>query len=576
MGVRVYMKKEVLIIFKTHLDIGYTDFSANIIGKYINEYIPNAIRVGNELKNTDTPFVWTVGSWLVNEALKYDKDGSVEKAVNEGILNWHALPFTTHTELMSKELFEYGMDISKKLDTRFGRKTIAAKMTDVPGHTIAICPILQERGIGFLHIGVNPATPLPPVPPIFKWKLRNSEITVMYQGDYGQVEDFGDFVVYFAHTNDNMGPQSADEIKEIYEKIRAEYPDCILKAATLNDVAERVANLKNLPVVENEIGDTWIHGAATDPQKLSRYKRLLRYINDNNIQADFTDNLLLVPEHTWGMCVQKYFPDTEHFTYEEIEKISGNTIIEKSWTEQRKYVEDTEEMLGIEKDYDTSKPDLSLWTEIDVKDNTGFEICWQIFDNSDYARYKETYMRSYVEWAIWDFTKVGLPDYDGGVYSAKVKKAYKCGDDTLLRLEFDEDITIKFGLPYFYVKLSKDNVEIKWFDKKASRLPQACWFKIKGLDEKWELCKMGEWIKADSIIGSPLISACEKIRNGNTEIELIDSALVAPFGKKLLHYNEKDLCQDLHFILYDNIWNTNFPIWYSDDAIFRFKIKDQK
>lgn len=567
------LEKEVLIIFKTHLDIGYTDYAENIVGKYLNNYIPNAIKVGYELKATDTQFIWTVGSWLINEALKYDSDGTVEKAIKDGILNWHALPFTTHTELMSKELFEYGMSLSKELDRRFGKKTIAAKMTDVPGHTMAMLPILEKNGVKFLHIGVNPATPVPPVPPIFKWKYKDSEITVMYQGDYGEAADFGDFVVYFAHTNDNLGPQSADEIKDIYEKVRAEYPNCILKAATLNDVAEKIATLKNLPVLDKEIGDTWIHGAATDPQKLSRYKRVLRYIKENGITADLSDNLLLVPEHTWGMCVMKYFPDTEHFTHKELENLPERAKIEKSWQEQRNYVEAAEKLLGLNKDYDTAKPDLSAFTEVDPEDDQDFEICWQIFDNSDYSRYKDTYMRSFVDWAIWDFTKVGLPDYEGGVYNAKVTKAYKRGDETLLRLEFDKDIADKFGLPYFYVKSKAGYIEIKWFDKKASRLPQACWFKLLGQQEKWQLCKMGEWIDAENVIGSPLIAACEKVKNDSTVIEMLDSALVAPFGKKLLHYNEKELCEDLYFNLYDNIWNTNFPLWYSDDAIFRFKIE---
>lgn len=114
--------KEVLILFKTHLDVGFTDYSESIIEKYLNTYIPNAIRVGYELKETDTPFIWTVGSWLINEALKRDADGSVERAVRDGILSWHALPFTTHTELMNTELFEYALDISESLDKRFGKK----------------------------------------------------------------------------------------------------------------------------------------------------------------------------------------------------------------------------------------------------------------------------------------------------------------------------------------------------------------------------------------------------------------------------------------------------------------------
>ena len=61
---------------------------------------------------------------------------------------------------------------------------------------------------------------------------------------------------------------------------------------------------------------------------------------------------------------------------------------------------------------------------------------------------------------------------------------------------------------------------------------------------------------------------CEK-----GEITSYDAPLVAPFGKRLLQYNVKDLKSDMHFVLYDNIWNTNFPMWYSDDAMFMFDVK---
>ena len=97
----------MLVIFKTHLDVGYTDLGQAVVDKYLNEYIPRAISVARELEGTDTPFAWTLGSWMVDQALKHDSDGSVERAIRDGLLRWHGLPFTTHTELMSKELFEY-------------------------------------------------------------------------------------------------------------------------------------------------------------------------------------------------------------------------------------------------------------------------------------------------------------------------------------------------------------------------------------------------------------------------------------------------------------------------------------
>lgn len=567
--------KEILIIFKTHLDIGFTDLSENVKKKYLEKYIPNAIKVGYELKGSDTPFIWTVGSWLINEALKNDTDGSVDKAIRDGILNWHALPFTTHTELMSVKLFEYGLDISTNLDKRFGTKTVGAKMTDVPGHTVGMVPLMSRRGIKFLHIGVNGATPVPPVPPIFRWKKGEDEITVMYQGEYGLDADFGDFAVCFAHTNDNCGPQSADEIVKIYGEIQKKYPGCALKASTLNEVADRVSALKYLPVLENEIGDTWIHGAGTDPWKLSNYRALLRRIEENGINADVTDSLLCIPEHTWGLDVKTFFPNNSVYTHTELETVKDErTFIESSWAEQRGYVRLAEMALGNVTDCTPIPPSLDGYNETVAPATDDIEISWQLFDVSDYERYKKDYMRTHIWWAIGDFTKVDLPVYDGGIFTAKAVKAYKKDGRTLIRLEFDAEITEKLGLPYFILERTEGGIILSWFGKKASRLPQACWLKFRGYTENWEISKMGTWINPENIIGSPLISATDNgVRNGEVTIEPLDSALVAPFGRRLLHYGEANGKQDMYFNLYNNIWNTNFPMWYSDDAIFRFNIK---
>ena len=570
-------QKEVLIIFKTHLDVGFTDFSENIINKYLNEYIPNAIKVGNELKNTDTPFIWSVGSWMIAKALEEDTDGSVKKAIEDGILNWHALPFTTHTELMNETLFLYGLNISEKLDKQFGRKTIAAKMTDVPGHTIGMVPHLYDRGINFLHIGVNPATPLPPVPPLFKWKNGDKEITVMYQGDYGEEIAYDNFIIYFAHTGDNLGVQSPETIKEIYAEMQKKYPDAVLKAATLNDIAERIAKLDSLPVLEKEIGDTWIHGGGTDPQKVSRYRKALRFIEENKADYNLMDNLLMIPEHTWGMDIKTFFHNDRDFSVLELANCKEEREkVELSWKEQRGYVEKAEKELKLVSDYPLSEPDLSEWKQIENTENPDIELSWQIFDNSDYERYQKDYMRIDLDWAIWDFTKVGLPDYKGAIYEATVTETYKKENSLLYKLEFSNDVASEYGLPYFYLEVSENRYTLKWFGKKACRLPQACWLKFKNFDGDYELNKLGQWIKAEDIIGSPLISAVDKgVRNASTEINPLDSALVAPFGRRLLQYNCTDLKQDLYFNLYNNIWNTNFPMWYSDDAIFRFVLTER-
>ena len=530
--------------------------------------------MGNELKGTDTPFVWTVGSWLVWRALQKDADGTVERAIRDGILRWHALPFTTHTELMSPKLFEYGLSLSKKLDERFGLTTTGAKMSDVPGHTVGMIPLMQKYGVSFLHIGVNPATPLPPVPKVFRWKWGDAEIRVMYQGDYGEVEDFGDFAVYFAHTGDNLGPQSADSVKAEYEKVRALFPDCEITAATVDDLACEVAKMKDLPVVEKEIGDTWIHGAGTDPEKVSRYRKVLRKLDECDAIPDLTDSLLLVPEHTWGEDLKTFFHDDRHYSAAELEKMpTERANVERSWKEQRAFVERAEKLLGVTPDYPVAYPDLSGWTETEPT-ALPYEISWQLYDNADYERYKRDYMRALPEWAIWDFTKVGLPDYRGFTVTAKVDAAYEKGDEKLCRLLFEQTVADAYGLPELFLSTKGDTVTLKWFHKKATRYPQACWFKFTGLAESWEISKMGQWLSPENVIGSPLISAVDEgVRNKDILIRPLDSALVAPFGRRLLQYGVKDAQEDLYFCLYDNIWNTNFPMWYSDDGLFRFEVE---
>ena len=519
--------------------------------------------------------MWSVGSWLINEALKKGVD--IEPAIKDGIIAWHGLPYTSHTELMTKELFEYGVKISKNLDRKYNKTTIGAKMTDVPGHTKAMIPTLKKYGIEFIHIGVNTASPMPDVPPLFRWQCGEDYINVMYQKSYGTTMEFDDFAVHFAHTNDNLGPQSPDEIIAVYKDLETKYPEAVLKAGTLSDLALKVRNMKDLPIVTSEIGDTWIHGAGTDPLKLSGYREILRNLDCKSYDhCDLTDNLLLIPEHTWGMCIERYFPDTD-YTDEAFRKTEGTemrTKVEKSWNEQRSYVTKAQKVTGIKAYMPVAEP--NPYTET-AAFALPFEVSWQIFDNSDYDRYKKVYIQydeENTEWATWDYTKRGLYDYKGGIFTAEPVGFYMENDTKYVHLKFPEKYEKQFGLPHVWAQIKGNEVTVTWFDKKASRLPQAAWIKFTGLTEKWLVSKMGQWIDPEDVVGSPLIMATDSgVTNGDVTIEPLDCALVAPFGRRLLDYEQNPKGQDMYFNLYNNIWNTNFPMWYSDDTYFRFVIK---
>ncbi len=51
--------------------------------------------------------------------------------------------------------------------------------------------------------------------------------------------------------------------------------------------------------------------------------------------------------------------------------------------------------------------------------------------------------------------------------------------------------------------------------------------------------------------------------------------LVAPGAPSLLNFKHTQpaLEQGFHFNLYNNVWGTNFPMWYDEDARFRFVVR---
>jgi hypothetical protein len=330
--------KKVIVVFKTHLDVGFTDYAAAVLKRYRNLYIPQAVELALGV-NTETKrrFVWTVGSYLVHNYLSADdvppeRKARLEQALRLGYVRWHALACTTHTEFMDAALIRYDLSLSQKFDARYGTKTIAAKMTDVPGHTIAMVPYLAEGGVEYLHIGVNPASRVPEVPALFRWRYNGDEVIVNYSGAYGTPTELSNGVVLeFAHAGDNDGPPSETVLAELYRNLEGKYPGAAIEAGSLDDFAVNVRSLRDsLPVVEEEIGDTWIHGIATDPLKTAQFKKLLRlkdkWISQGALDVSsetygrFMEPLLLVAEHTWGMDSKLHLQDYTNWTKEDFKK----------------------------------------------------------------------------------------------------------------------------------------------------------------------------------------------------------------------------------------------------------------
>ena len=105
--------KKILVLFKTHLDVGFTDFSSTVIRRYNEEFIPRSIAVARELaaRGVAEGFTWTTGSYLIHQYLQQADEAqkaAMEEAIRNKWIRWHGLPTTTHSEVADKNLFNYG------------------------------------------------------------------------------------------------------------------------------------------------------------------------------------------------------------------------------------------------------------------------------------------------------------------------------------------------------------------------------------------------------------------------------------------------------------------------------------
>lgn len=637
--------EKIIVIFKTHLDIGFTDFSADVTKKYLDFYIPNAIETAKILKasNTGARFVWTTGSWLINEYLQTKSAGEcsvLEEAIANGDICWHGLPFTTHTELMSAELFDYGLSISQRLDKRFGKKTAAAKMTDVPGHTKAIIRRMKNAGTEFLHIGVNKASTPPEVPPLFRWRNDSGEeITVMYQGDYGEFSEIGNTgtAVCFAHTHDNTGAQSVEEIINLYEGLARKFPDAEIAAGNLNDLAAEVKKIKAaLPVVTDEIGDTWIHGVGTDPKKVSCFKGLERFWKTLESPTDretLAKGLIMIPEHTWGLDEKITLSDKTSYSGECFKKARENPDfkrMEKSWNEQRNYLYNAVEKLTAENrktaekilaeasrnPADTAKlkkaapEDTISLGSFEIKFNPTGEICllkkgniiiadennrlcsllYERFGSEDYDRFYGQYIRrdydwsdAGFDWAKEDFTKPGLENAIKKhiSYLPECEGIYCDENKIIVKYVFPAEAYESGGCPKHYdleitAEGQKLQFDIAWFGKNANRGAEAIWFGFNPAAHNMKISKLGQHIDPKKVVknGQRSLHATDfGIVYDEIILQTYDAALVAPGKPSLLNFANEPVCSgetSAFFNLYNNVWGTNFPMWYDENARFRF------
>jgi len=685
----------VHVVYKTHLDLGFTDYAPNVVRKYLHDYIPRAIALANQLadQGRSERFVWTTGSWLIRHYLDNvpdDQRAEMEKAIRDGHIAWHGLPCSTHTELMDERLLEYGLSVARSLDAQFGKRTIAAKMTDVPGHTLGLVPILARSGLKYLHIGVNSASALPEVPPAFVWRAPDgSEIVVNYDAAYGAPNPGQAFTVpgltdalYVAHTSDNLGPPTVADVTELYALIQQRYAGAVIKASTLDAFAERLWEVREtLPVVEEEIGDSWIHGVASDPLLIARFRELIRlrdqWIADRRIAVGtteydtFSDNLLLIAEHTWGADIKRFLPDFQNYSKTAFQAARSRDVIEprlvpgiysyaaqrsddepretysysafeQSWEDKRGFIQAAVEALTPDKRDEAELSFVNLTPRknasplvvesvldehclgrftarfgddgsiISLVDSDGKvwadeehrlgEYRYETFGLAEYQRWIREYCRNTElngPWVLADFGKIGLeyarPEPQHLIFRPRAVKVSQVtsedAETVLVQGRMPEHAASAFGAPreveitYRFPRESNViEIELKTFNKDANRLPEASWFSFSpkvGNPNLWCMDKLGTRVSPLSVVrnGNRTLHSVGhglyyRGSDGEVTLTTLDAPVVAAGAPRLLQFDNKfaDLENGFHFNLHNNVWGTNFRMWFDEDMKYRFRL----
>lgn len=358
----------VIIVYKTHFDIGYTAMARDVVHEYRTEMADRVLDAieQNAQQPKDQRFVWTLSGWpmkqILGEGQSPERRQKIEQALRDGSLAVHAYPFTTHTETAELEDLVRGLGISSSLDRQYGLPLSAsAKMSDVPGQSWIFPTLFTHAGIRFYHMGGPLVNMTFNLPLFFWWEGPDgSRLLTLYNNGYGSAplppEDWPFKTwIYISMTGDNQGPPAPDTVKKDIEFYRSK--GITAKVGRMDDFAALILeeDLSGLPVVRSDIPDPWIYGVMSMPEACKRAQNarpeigaldqltaleqcwgLYRPALGDRIAEAYTQSLRF-SEHTFGLANQHYIAMPYGAAWEKLwrEGLPPNfQVMEESWREK--------------------------------------------------------------------------------------------------------------------------------------------------------------------------------------------------------------------------------------------------
>lgn len=375
----------VIIVYKTHFDIGYTSTAKEAVHDYRTEMTDRLLDAIEENKKqpAERQFVWTLSGYPMQQILwegqAPERREKIEQAIRDGNIAIHALSGSLHTETAGLEdLVRGGLGVSSKLCRQYVRPlSTSAKMSDVPGQSWVFPTLFAHAGISFYHMG-GPLVNFPfNLPPMFWWGGPDgSRLLTLYNNGYGssQLPPSGwpyKSWVYICMTGDNQGPPDPGAV----QRDLAFYAErgITARVGTMDDFAALILkeDLSALPVVRTDIPDPWIHGVMSMPAAVTvaRNHRLLvgaaealttleskcwgvfRPDISGAVQTAYERSIRFA-EHTFGLANQHYVKqpfgkngaDWDRFWAEGMSP--AYRLMEESWNEKAECAEDMRRLVA--------------------------------------------------------------------------------------------------------------------------------------------------------------------------------------------------------------------------------------
>eukprot|EP00040_Diaphanoeca_grandis_P026011 m.144974 g.144974 ORF g.144974 m.144974 type:complete len:865 (-) comp30404_c0_seq3:55-2649(-) len=375
----------VHVVQSCHLDVGFDGSIKQVLSEYFTRYIPSAIATAKEMRNnSQLPLGWRSNFMLQSYYVSLYLDcppniglpcptpeevAALKSAAKAGDVHWHAFPHNAELEMGTPTMLAAGINATHLIDAALGlppKRVLSQR--DVPGISRAAIPILKKAGVHAVSVGVNTASMYPRVPKIFRWSdpASNEEIYAMWHG-----RGYGGYTVNEAvrvpglshvlvtdWNGDNQGPSSSKVLVTLFQHISQEFPNASVFVSTFDNFTSLLDEYKeNLPVLSQEIGDTWIYGTPSDPIKQATMRATMRawaaFDKSGGLQDDVYLNAtrLLVKciEHTWGDHVelenwqQATSWENQQFEKDRHSDATANQtfqFLESTWWEQRLFSTD--------------------------------------------------------------------------------------------------------------------------------------------------------------------------------------------------------------------------------------------